>query len=80
MANQYEVAPMTIQQALGELEDVVIRWQGRGVFVRDDGSGNLEAGANPVEQIITELTSLRETVEALEQRVGALEARRSRRS
>jgi len=78
LAEEYGVAAMTIQQALGELGELVVRWQGRGVFVRE-GEPGAASGTNPVERVISELASLRASMQALEERVGALEAQRTRR-
>jgi DNA-binding GntR family transcriptional regulator len=37
LAQQFGVAKMTVQKAIGELRDegLVVSWQGRGTFVRD---------------------------------------------
>jgi DNA-binding GntR family transcriptional regulator len=77
LAEQYGVAVMTVKQALGELDDLVVSWQGRGVFVRDVPIK--ESTSDPVRQIIGQLEALRESIQGLEQRVVKLEGDRSKR-
>jgi DNA-binding GntR family transcriptional regulator len=77
LAREYGVAPMTIQQALRELRDegLVVAWQGRGVFVRDDaGEPTDAANAVSITRIIDQLESVRDGLHELEDRVAALEA------
>ena len=77
LAKQYGVAPMTIQQALRELrgEGLVIAWQGRGVFVRDNtvGPDDIDSTAT-IARIIDQLESMRDGLHELENRVADLEA------
>ncbi|MQA04328.1 MAG: GntR family transcriptional regulator [Streptosporangiales bacterium] len=78
LAEQYDVAAMTIQSALRVLreEGRLVAWQGRGVFVAEqqpeptdnDGQG----GQADIERRIAELT---QEVHNLRERVAALEHR-----
>jgi DNA-binding GntR family transcriptional regulator len=82
LARQYGVAPMTIQQALRELrnEGLVIAWQGRGVFVRDEaGEPTDAANAATLTRIIDQIESIRGGLHELEGRVAELEAQQKPR-
>ena len=83
LAKQYGVAPMTIQQALRELrgEGLVVAWQGRGVFVRDNTSGTNDADSTAtIARAIDQLESMRDGLQELENRVADLEAQTKTRS
>jgi GntR family transcriptional regulator len=74
LAKEYNVAPMTIQQALRELrsEGLVVTWQGRGAFVRDGESEGSKT--TTVAHIIDQLEAIRRGMSDLEDRVADLEA------
>jgi DNA-binding GntR family transcriptional regulator len=65
---------MTIQKALHELDDVVVRWQGRGVFVRETATAG--QNADPLKRVMDQLDSLQDSLQGLEDRVAALESER----
>ncbi|NUT23820.1 MAG: GntR family transcriptional regulator [Hamadaea sp.] len=80
MAEEYGVAAMTVQQAIGELGDLVVRWQGRGVFVREHDSTSGSSESLTVQDVVDHLAALRASFENLESRVAKLEAQRTRQS
>lgn len=68
LADEYGVAPMTIQKAIDTLraEGLVNSYRGRGTFVR---------GGKTVSDYPTDLEDLKAAVEQLARRVEALEAK-----
>lgn len=71
LADEYGVAPQTMQNALRELRNagLVVSQQGRGLFVRDPGRAEPEPGgtdAGRLAVVEAGLGELRERVEALE--------------
>ena len=77
LAKKYDVAPMTIQQALRELRDqgLIVTWQGRGVFVRGADVGDDDQGEPTAAALMARLDAIHEDLQRLEDRVAALEAR-----
>ncbi|MET8117794.1 GntR family transcriptional regulator [Micromonospora sp. NPDC005291] len=75
LADEYGVAPMTVQNALGVLRDegLLVSSQGRGVFVVDVLPEPPAETDRP-----TDVLSLRTELRELERRVAALEKKRSR--
>lgn len=71
LAEDYEISPQTMQNALRELrnENLVVAQQGRAFFVRDPDrpvSGTTGAGADRLASVETELHDLQERVAAVE--------------
>ena len=83
LAKRYDVAPMTVQQALRELREqgLIVAWQGRGVFVRG-ASGDGGRPEPTMAAIMARLDAIYEDLQRLQTRVAALERRpaSSRRS
>ncbi|MFI5534520.1 GntR family transcriptional regulator [Kitasatospora sp. NPDC051853] len=75
LAEQYDVAPGTVQRALAELRtwQVIYSHQGRGSFVR----GNPEQESQTSLDVAEELRLLREQVAALSERLSSLENKAS---
>jgi DNA-binding GntR family transcriptional regulator len=74
LAQQYGVAPMTVQQAIRELrnEGLVVTWQGRGAYVRG-GQAHERSGDTDIDAITGRLESMADALQALEARVARLE-------
>lgn len=75
LAEQYGVAPMTMQNALRLLRDEgrLVAWQGRGVFVAEEQP---DFGAEgPSSEVSRRIEHLTRAVDDLRDRVSALEGR-----
>jgi GntR family transcriptional regulator len=76
---KYEVANMTIQSALRELrgQDLIYSVQGKGTFVRSDvnDSGALDPDDDSTDYraLVTQLESMADKVDGIEQRLADLE-------
>ncbi|MEU3491197.1 GntR family transcriptional regulator [Streptomyces massasporeus] len=75
LAEDYRVAPGTVQRALAELrqEGVIYSHQGRGSFIRESAA---DAVADPTSQAIKRL---QERVDELSERLARLEAGKGKR-
>lgn len=81
LAEQYGIAPMTVQSAVRVLRDegLVVAQQGRGTFVHPDAQARAreraQHPAGDVSAITAELRSLHDTLLGLDERVSRLEQR-----
>jgi GntR family transcriptional regulator len=68
LARKFEVAPMTVHNALNLLKDegLLASWQGRGVFVSDPLPPKDPSLKAEVDALRSEVSELRERVTALE--------------
>jgi GntR family transcriptional regulator len=76
LAVEYDVAPNTVLSAIRELRDegLVISQQGRGTFVRDGASEQLQKGGSPEFRMLNDkLDAIASAIESLTGRVRELE-------
>jgi GntR family transcriptional regulator len=79
LAEEYGIAPMTVQSAVRVLRDegLVIAHQGRGTFVHDDAQARAadraKHPAGDVSAIAAELRTIQDTLQGLDDRLSKVE-------
>ena len=84
LAEQYGIAPMTVQSAIRVLRDegLVASLQGRGTFVQDDAKARAQEKeqhrSEDVSAMAAELRSIQDTLRGLDDRLSRLEDQASK--